>query len=47
VPYSIDPDGRRSEQSVAAAWRQVQAASLPNDERVLPGYAGYGRNLQG
>src|SRR6201999_4481238 len=30
-----------------AAWHQVPAASLPNDDRLLANLAGYGRDMRG
>ncbi len=31
----------------SAAWHEVPAASLPNDDRVLARFAGYGRDMKG
>lgn len=30
-----------------ASWHQVPAASLPNDDRLLAKFAGFGRDLKG
>ena len=44
----VDPEGFRAAVLLwCAAWHQVPAASLPDDDRILASYCGYARDLAG